>query len=66
MTLTKEQQIAALLHVLRPGAPAAWVIAACKIPRAERDPPHREPAESPQPARSPDRADETSPGSVQR
>ena len=34
MTLTKEQQIAALLRVLRPGAPAAWVIAASKIPQA--------------------------------
>lgn len=36
MTETVEQQLAALLRVLRP-APAAWVTLACEIPRLERD-----------------------------
>jgi len=36
MTQTPEQQIGALLRVLRP-APAAWVAAACEIPRLERE-----------------------------
>jgi hypothetical protein len=33
---TPEQQIAALLRLLRP-APAAWVEAACEIPRLGRE-----------------------------
>jgi hypothetical protein len=47
MTLTKEQQIAALLSVLRP-TPAAWIAAASGIPRLERElsrPPPSVPAE---------------------
>jgi hypothetical protein len=36
MTQTPEQRIAALLRVLEP-APAAWVAAACEIPRLERE-----------------------------
>jgi hypothetical protein len=36
MSDVTEQQIAALLSVLRP-APAAWVAAACQIPTRERD-----------------------------
>ncbi len=39
MTETVEQQLAALLRVLRP-APAAWVTLACEIPRLERDMEH--------------------------
>ena len=36
MTETVEQQLAALLREL-PRAPAAWVTAACEIPRLERE-----------------------------
>lgn len=33
---TAEEQLAALLRVLRP-APAAWIAAACEIPRVRRE-----------------------------
>jgi hypothetical protein len=62
MSQTPEQQIAALLRVLRP-APTAWVEAACEIPRLEREmaePPAIEPARSEPSEPSPTRHEEAS------